>query len=114
MRRGRSRDRPAAALGDGVLTFAEIDRQADAIAHGLTRHGIRRGDRVVCWTGTRLDVVPLFAALARMGAVYCPLPAHSGPRGSPRIVAVAEPAMVVVDAEHLPGSQLAVVRLQPR
>jgi acyl-CoA synthetase (AMP-forming)/AMP-acid ligase II len=100
-------DRPAAAIGDTALTFAEIDQQADAIAHGLARRGIRRGDRVVCWTGTRLDVVPVFAALARMGAVYCPLPANLGPDEGLRVLAVAKPSMVVVDPEFVPGMQLA-------
>jgi acyl-CoA synthetase (AMP-forming)/AMP-acid ligase II len=91
-------NRPAAAIGDEVLTFAEIDRQADAVAHGLARRGIRRGDRVVCWTGTRLDVVSLFAALARMGAVYCPLPANLGAEEAVRVLSVADPALVIVDA----------------
>jgi fatty-acyl-CoA synthase len=105
--------RAAAVLGDDVLTFAEIDRQADAIAHGLSRRGIRRGDRVVCWTGTRLDVVPLFAALARMGAVYCPLPANLGPDEALRVLSVAEPALLVVEAgAQLPVSDVPVMTVE--
>ncbi len=97
--------RPAAAIGDQVLTFADIDRQADAIAHGLARQGIRRGDRVVCWTGTQLDAVPVFAALARMGAVYCPLPANLGPEEALRVLSVAEPGLLIVDDDHTSQSQ---------
>ena len=105
-------NRPAAAIGDEVLTFADIDRQADAVAHGLARRGIRRGDRVVCWTGTRLDVVAVFAALARMGAVYCPLPANLGAQEASRVLAVAEPALVIVDAgRQVLGSQVSVATL---
>jgi fatty-acyl-CoA synthase len=98
--------RVAAALGDDVLTFGEIDRQADTLAHALSRRGICRGDRVVCWTGTRLDVVPLFAALARMGAVYCPLPANLEAEEALRVLSVAEPAMVIVDSDHVADRQL--------
>ena len=81
--------------------------------------GIRRGDRVVCWTGTRLDVVPLFAALARMGAVYCPLPANLGPEEAAHVLAVAEPALLIVDADYLAGGQVVpagctVLRLDER
>ena len=99
--------RTAAVLGDEALTFAEIDRQADALAHALARRGIRRGDRVVCWTSTRLEVVPLFAALARMGAVYCPLPANLGPEEALRVMSVAEPSLLIVDPDNLPSRQLA-------
>jgi acyl-CoA synthetase (AMP-forming)/AMP-acid ligase II len=109
--------RTAAVLGEEALTFAEIDRQADAVAHALARRGIRRGDRVVCWTSTRLEVVPLFAALARMGAVYCPLPANLGVQEALRVLAVAEPAMVIVDPDYMTGwqelaSQFNIVTLQ--
>jgi acyl-CoA synthetase (AMP-forming)/AMP-acid ligase II len=105
--------RAAAVLGEDVLTFAEIDRQADAIAHGLSRRGIRRGDRVVCWTGTRLDVVPLFAALARVGAVYCPLPANLGPDEALRVLSVAEPSLLVVEAgAQLPVSDVPVMTVE--
>ncbi|MCW2547712.1 MAG: hypothetical protein JWN96_2172 [Mycobacterium sp.] len=96
-------DRPAAALGDQQLTFGEIDTQADRMAHALAARGLRRGDRVLCWTGTTLDAIPLFAALARLGAVYCPLPGTLGVRESLGIFEVADPAMLVVDAEHLAG-----------
>jgi fatty-acyl-CoA synthase len=110
-------ERPAAALGEQQLTFGEIDTRADQLAHTLTARGLRRGDRVLCWTGTTLDVIPLFAALARMGAVYCPLPGTLGIEESLGIVEVADPAMLVMDAEHAVGLQinrpgLAVATLQ--
>jgi acyl-CoA synthetase (AMP-forming)/AMP-acid ligase II len=105
-------NRVAAAIGAETLTFGEIDRQADAVAHGLARRGIRRGDRVVCWTGTRLDVVPVFAALARMGAVYCPLPANLGAEEAEHVLAVADPALVIADAgKQLVGAQIDVATL---
>ena len=98
--------RPAAALGDAVLTFAEIDAQADRMAHALAARGLRRGDRVLCWTGTTLAAVPLFAALARMGAVYCPLPGTLGVAEALGIIEVADPALLVVDTEHTSGLQI--------
>ena len=96
-------DRPAAALGELQLTFGEIDTRADQLAHALTARGLRRGDRVLCWTGTTLDAIPLFAALARLGAVYCPLPGTLGSEESMGIFEVADPALLVMDAEHAAG-----------
>ncbi len=104
--------RTAAVLGDEALTFAEIDRQADALAHALSRRGIRRGDRVVCWTGTRLEVVPLFAALARMGAVYCPLPANLGPEEALRVMSVAEPSLLILDSDNPAAGMLPAVEFR--
>ena len=98
-------DHPAAALGDDVLTFAEIDARADQISRALLARGLRPGARVLCWTGTTLDAVPVFAALARIAAVYCPLPGVLGPHEADAIVPVAEPALLVVDDEHTDGGR---------
>ncbi len=95
--------RPAAALGDAVLTFARIDQLADQLVRALQARGLGKGDRALCWTGTTLDAVPLFAALARMGAVYCPLPGVLGTEEAHAIAPLAGPALLVVDAEHAPG-----------
>ena len=97
--------RAAAALGGRQLTFAEIDVRADQIARALSARGITRGDRVLCWTDTSLDVVPLFAALARMGAVYCPVPANLGARESLHLMRLARPALLIVEAAGASGRQ---------
>lgn len=65
--------RPALVSGDDALTFAELDGQADRVAAGLHRIGVRRGDRVVFLVGN----LPVFAVLLcggmRAGAVAVPL-----------------------------------------
>jgi fatty-acyl-CoA synthase len=107
-------DRPAAALGDEMLTFGQIDARADQLAHALAARGLLRGDRVLCWTGTTLDAIPLFAALARIGAVYCPLPGTLGAMEALGIVEVADPVLIVVDTEHAAsGVDLAAARSLP-
>jgi acyl-CoA synthetase (AMP-forming)/AMP-acid ligase II len=99
-------NRPAAALDDAVLTFREIDAQADRIAYALAARGIGRGDRVLCWTGTLLEMVPVFAALARVGAAYCPLPGMLQLDEAKGICEVADPTLVLFDADHADGAQL--------
>ena len=55
-------------------------RRANAWHRALDGLGVRRGDRVVVWSSTTLDLVPLFAALARMGAVFAPIGRGAGYR----------------------------------
>jgi fatty-acyl-CoA synthase len=92
--------RPAAILGEQTLTFGQIDSQADRMAHALLARGLAPGSRALCWTSTTLDVVPVFAALARIGAVYCPLPGALGAVEAAAIAGVADPAILIVDDDH--------------
>ena len=65
-------DQVAAAMGVRSITFAELDASANAHAAAMASLGVRSGDRVVLWSNTSLDAVPVFAALAKMGAVFAP------------------------------------------
>jgi long-chain acyl-CoA synthetase len=63
-------DKTALVAGATRLSFAELDRASDALAHALVARGIRRGDRVVifldnCWEA----VVSIFAVL-KAGGVF--------------------------------------------
>ena len=44
---------------------------------GCAGSGIGRGDRVLWWSDTALEAVPVFAALAKIGAVFAPLNARA-------------------------------------
>jgi acyl-CoA synthetase (AMP-forming)/AMP-acid ligase II len=101
-------DRVAVAFGDNTLTFAQVDRQANAIARALSGLGVRRADRVAVWDVTSIDTVPVFAALAKMGAVFAPVnPALSVDEVSPVLDAIRPTVLLVGDdrateAESIP------------
>lgn len=89
--------RMAAAMGDRSLTFAEVWDGAGEVAARLYAVGVRPGDRVVVWAATSLDVVPVFAGCARLGAVFCPMsPLLSAEEAAPVLRAVA-PRAVLAD-----------------
>jgi acyl-CoA synthetase (AMP-forming)/AMP-acid ligase II len=101
-------DRVAAALGDATVSFAEVDRRANVAARGLLRLGVGSGDRVAVWSATRLETVPLFAGLAKLGAVFAPLSGALSPDEALAHVEAIRPALVVVDADRTgPGADLA-------
>ena len=89
--------RTAARLGDATLTFGELDRAANRIARALADSGVARGDRVVVRAGTSLAVLPLFAALAKLGAVYVPLDPALHDDEVAAAVRAATPALQVSD-----------------
>ena len=64
--------RVAAALGGDTLTFGELDATANQTARALAARGVKMGDRVVVLAATTLDVVPVFAGAAKLGAVFAP------------------------------------------
>ncbi len=92
--------RTAAVLGERSLTFAEVDALANRTVQALAARGIGAGDRVATWTGTTLELVPLFAALAKLGAVFAPLNGRWGEAETAVVLDRLQPALVVADAEH--------------
>ena len=93
-------DATAASLGDETLRYGELDAAANRLAHALRAHGVGHGDRVVSWADTRLDVVPLFVALAKLGAVFAPLNARLGAEEAADVARLARARLLVSDPAH--------------
>jgi len=92
--------RVAAVLGDRSLTFAELDGAANATLRALGRRGVDRGARVALWRATALESAPLFAALAKAGAVFVPLNGQWGVEEAALVLTHVRPALLVVDDAH--------------
>jgi acyl-CoA synthetase (AMP-forming)/AMP-acid ligase II len=92
--------RVAASLGGAALTHAALDAAANRIAWALCELGVEAGDRVLGWTDTSLEVLPLFAGLAKRGAVFAPLDARLGPDEAAPLARLARPRLLVADAAH--------------
>jgi acyl-CoA synthetase (AMP-forming)/AMP-acid ligase II len=90
----------AATLDDDALTFAEIDQRANRIANGLRDLGIGRGDRVLWWSDTSLEAVPVFAALAKIGAVFAPLNARASVEELTPVARYARPRLLLNGESH--------------
>jgi len=89
-------DRPAASLGDAVLTHRELDAAATRIATALRERGARRGERVLVFADTSLETLALFAATSKEGLVFAPLDARLGLDEARVLSEVARPHRVVV------------------
>lgn len=61
------------AMDEHVFTFAEMDRRSDRVAAGLGSLGVGRGDRVAILSPNRVEILELFFALGKLGAIQVPL-----------------------------------------
>ncbi|MDZ4684629.1 MAG: AMP-binding protein [Planctomycetaceae bacterium] len=52
------------------VTYAEIDRAANQMAHGLMARGVRRGDRVVLFLDNSVEAATAVWAVLKAGAVF--------------------------------------------
>lgn len=64
--------RPLVITDDRELTYADADAWASCLADGLTKLGIRPGDRVGLLMANHVEFVPLNFAIARARAVAIP------------------------------------------
>ena len=103
--------RTAAALGDRILTFAEIDRSANRVARAVLELGVRQGARVAVWADTSLECVPLFAALSKLGAVFCPLNGQWGGEEAAAVLHRLRPALCLVDQPRAKAGEAMARRL---
>ena len=102
--------RTAAVLDDQKLSFAELDQLANRTAHALEMLGVGHGDRVTVWSSTSMDVVALFAALAKLGAVFVPIGAGLGADEAASVVDASNPALLLADAAHEPPAEAVAAR----
>ncbi len=67
-------DHTALALADGsAWTYRDLENRAAALAGALRDRGVSPGDRVLTQTSKSPDVIALYLATLRIGAIYLPL-----------------------------------------
>jgi olefin beta-lactone synthetase len=87
---------------DRVLTYAEVERQTDAYAHGLRTFGVRAGDRVLLMERPGPRFIGLVWAMFKLGAVPVLIDPGMGLPSLLRCVEKLRPDVLVgVKAAHL-------------
>ena len=120
-RSGDAPSRLAFSAAAETVTYAELRSETAALAGGLARLGVERGDRVVLALPAGLTFIRAFFALQRLAAAPCALDPQVPPRTTaaraarvrPRLVltagAGAEGIAAACDAAGLPAVDLATV-----
>ena len=95
--------RAAQARGDATalvfagerMTYAELELLSDRLAGFLVDRGVQRGDRVAFLIPKRPSAIVAMHAVLKAGAAYVPLDAESPQARLARIVAAAEPRVLL-------------------
>jgi acyl-CoA synthetase (AMP-forming)/AMP-acid ligase II len=92
-----------AVLSDqGLLTWAELDRRADALANGLRRAGVQPGDYIAWLARNRIEFPILVVAARRARAVLVGLNWRLKPAELAAIVADCAPKVIIAETELEP------------
>jgi fatty-acyl-CoA synthase len=97
-----------------VVTYRELDARAERLAAGFRAAGYGIGDRVATITGNSADHVVLFFACAKAGLVLVPLSWRLAPRELAAQLEIAEPALLLVEAEFESLAKATLGRLARR
>jgi long-chain acyl-CoA synthetase len=94
-----------------VTTFAELNRLANDLVHGLRAAGARQGDRLV-WCGPNsLEVIAVIHAARKAGLVAVPLSYRFNSDEMQYVIDNSDATLVIADAEYAPLIEAARDRL---
>ena len=86
-----------AATGERAAAHADLRPNVLALAVALKRRGVVEGDRVVALMGNRFEVVELYLACVRLGAIWVGVNPNAPQVERNRQIALVAPRLVVVD-----------------
>ncbi|MCX4983997.1 non-ribosomal peptide synthetase [Streptomyces sp. NBC_00572] len=113
----RTPEAVAVTLGGERLTYAELDRRANRLAHRLIAEGVRPGSRVVLFLERSLEAVVAILAVVKAGAVYIPLDTRYPADRIELIVRMSGGSLFVTDRDssgiELPPGARAMTLHQP-
>ena len=84
--------------GRSTLTFGELDARSDRLAQLLGGRGLARGDRLGFYLTNRVEIVDLWLACVKLGAIVVPINVLYKEREIRHILGDAEPVAVVTTA----------------
>jgi amino acid adenylation domain-containing protein len=106
----------ALVQGDRSLTYGEVNRRANAVAHRIRELGVARGDVVGIWMRRSPELVVGLLGVLKAGAAYAPFDLASPPERMRLMLEDAKVSVLVTDPElaaRLPGEIVRAVCLTP-
>ncbi|GGR90297.1 pyoverdine biosynthesis protein PvdJ [Streptomyces aureoverticillatus] len=104
-------DATAVSSSAGDLTYGELDRRANQVAHLIAGHGVGAGDVVALHLPRSLDLVVAMLGVLKAGAAYLPLDATSPAARLSDIIADARPRLALTLSGDLSALDVPAIRM---
>ncbi len=102
--------KPALIMGGVPLTYAELNRRANRLAHALGRCGVGTGDRVGLLAYNRLDYAVVTQAVAKCGALLVPMNFRFAAQEIFEVLTDSDPKVLFLESSFVPAVQQAIAR----
>ncbi|MCH8556256.1 MAG: amino acid adenylation domain-containing protein [Balneolia bacterium] len=90
-------DAPAITMGSKTLTYGDLEKQSNQLAHVLLEKGLKPGDRVCLFAEKNPDTIVAMLGVMKAGGVYVPLDINSPAERISRMVLSSFPAFILTD-----------------
>lgn len=110
----RTPNATAVVASDETLSYQDLRRRANGLAHELLARGVKRGDRVGIMTERTAEMIVALLAVLKAGAAYVPLDPAFPPERVSFMIEDADLVLVLTDranASHVPIGTAPVVSL---
>lgn len=91
-----------ARFNDVAFTYAELDRQSNALAASLVAEGLKAGDRVAVMMRNSIAALSVIFGLSKARLVWIPVNAQQRGEGLRYILEHSQPALAIADADLVP------------
>ena len=102
-------DAPCLTMGDATLSYGQVQALTHRVAGALARSGIRPGDKVAVLSGNDPVAFACVFAIARAGAVWCPINPRNEAAENRHVLDAFDCAGLIFHSAHAP----LVDRLRP-
>jgi amino acid adenylation domain-containing protein len=83
------------------ITYGELDRAANRLAHVLAQHGVKRGDAVCLYLRRSIPMLVGIVATLRLGAAYVPQHVGVAPESALTHIATVTEAKVILTMDEM-------------
>lgn len=92
-------DHPAIVFNDHRLTFSEFNRRVNRLANSLLNLGVSKGDKIATILPNCLELLEVYWAVAKMGAVVVPLSTLTRGKGLVNLLRDSDVTTVVTNRD---------------
>ena len=83
------------------ISYSELNQKANRIAHGLTKLGIQKGDRVALLLFNSPEFAISYFGIIKTGAIAAPMNTAYSPEAMDYTLRISEPKILIVDSSLL-------------